>query len=50
MTNGAAIGYALLAAKRMGFTEKQLQELEGIMRDYMDLVTEDDAEEVCRNN
>lgn len=50
MNNSAAIGYALLAAKRMGFTKKQLQQLEATMRDEMDFVTEEEAEEVCRKN
>jgi hypothetical protein len=50
MTNGAAIGYALLAAKKMGFNKEKLVELERTMLGFMDLRTEEDAEEVYNNN
>jgi glycerol kinase len=50
MTNAAAIGYAILAAKAMGLTQKQLQDLEGKMRVEMDFVTEEEAEEAYKNN
>jgi hypothetical protein len=50
MTNGAAIGYAILAAKRLGLTTKQLIVLEGEMRAEMDITTEEEAEEAYKNN
>lgn len=50
MTNGAAIGYALLAGMAMGLSKQQLQILEGEMRTCMDEHTEEEAEEVYINN
>jgi hypothetical protein len=50
VTNGAAIGYAILAAKAMGLTPKQISDLEGKMKVEMDFVTEDKAEEVYRKS
>lgn len=50
MNNSAAIGYAILAGKRMGLSKVQLIELENTMKEEMDFVTEDEAEEVYRNN
>lgn len=50
MTNAAAIGYALMAAKKMGMSHEELKRLEAIMYGYLDLVSEDEAEEVYRRN
>ncbi len=44
MTNGAAIGYALMAADAMGLTEEQKSRIEKKMYDLMDFVEEDTAE------
>ena len=50
ISNSAAIGYALLAAKKMGMSQEELKRLEAIMYGYLDLVSEDEAEEVYRRN
>lgn len=50
ITNAAAIGYALLAAKKMGLSKEELKRLEAIMYGYLDLVTPEEAEEVYRRN
>jgi hypothetical protein len=50
VTNAACIGYAILAAKEMGLTQKQLQDLERSMRTEMDMTTEEEAEEAYKNN
>lgn len=50
MNNGAAIGYAMMAAKRLGYSKEQIRELEKMMYDLMDFKTEDEAEEFYRNN
>lgn len=48
MTNQAALGYMILAAKRKGYTEEQIRELEGAMLYMMDMKTEDEAEKAYR--
>lgn len=50
MNNSAAMGYAILAGKRIGLTKKQLEQLEAAMREEMDLTSEKEAEEAYRNN
>lgn len=50
MSNRAAIGYAILAGKRMGLHEEQLKLLENLMLKEMDLTGEEEAEEAYRNN
>ena len=51
MTNGAAIGYALLAAKRsLGLAGDKLVQLEAAMREEMDVTTEEEAERAYNNN
>lgn len=50
MKNAAAIGYALMAAKKIGLSKEELQRFEAIMYGYMDFVTEDEAEAVFRKN
>lgn len=44
MTNAAAIGYMIRAAKQAGYDEKDIHLLEHLMYKEMDLVCEDDAE------
>lgn len=50
ISNAAAIGYALLAAKKMGMSKEELKRFEAIMYGYLDLVTEEEAEAVYRKN
>ena len=50
MTNAAAIGYAIMAAKAMGLGRDALKALESHMYYMMDEATEEEAEEVYRNN
>lgn len=52
MTNGSAIGYALMAYKRMNpkATREQFREFEAIMNGIMDLTDEEEAYEVYRRN
>lgn len=49
MTNDAAIGYAILSAKRIGWSKEDIRKLERMMYDMMDIKTEEEAEEVYRN-
>jgi len=48
MNNSAAIGYAILAAKRIGLTREQIMKLDRAMYEVMDEVTEEEAEEEYR--
>jgi hypothetical protein len=50
MTNNAAIGYAIMACKKLGMTNEELQQLESIMYRLLDLVSEEEAEEAYREN
>lgn len=50
MTNAAAIGYAIIAAKALGLNAKLIKQLETEMYHQMDFVSEDEAEEVYRNS
>ena len=50
MTNGAAIGYALMAADAMGLTEAQKRKIETKMYELMDFVEEDKAEKRYQGN
>lgn len=43
MTAAEAIGYALFAAKEIGLTKKQMQQLDEEMRKQVDLKTEEEA-------
>lgn len=45
MTNAAAIGYMIMAAKRYGMRKKDIEQLEAIMRAMMDEHTEGEAEQ-----
>ena len=49
MTNGAAIGYMILAAKRCGLSKDVIKKLEAIMCSEMDFVTEEEASEAYNN-
>lgn len=48
MTNGAAIGYAIIAAKWIRLTPEQIKKLSRAMYEVMDEVTEEKSEEVYR--
>lgn len=50
MTNSAAIGYAILAAKEMGLDKKTIDRLENYMRRTMDLKSEHEAEKAYMEN
>jgi hypothetical protein len=45
MTNAAAIGYMILAARRIHLTAQQEEKLENAMRSEMDFCTEEEAEQ-----
>ena len=44
MNNGTAIGYMILAAKRLGLKKETIQKLESAMSSEMDFATEEYAE------
>ncbi|WP_172963916.1 hypothetical protein [Paenibacillus sp. Cedars] len=48
--NAIITGYALLAAREMGCSQAQLEQLEAIMRSVLDEYTEDEAAEFYRQN
>ena len=50
MTNGAAIGYMILASKKIGLDKETIEKLDMLMFQEMDMTTEDQAEEAYRNN
>jgi len=50
MTNAAAIGYMILAARKLGLKTDVIQRLESIMYSEMDFMTEDEAERVYRQS
>jgi hypothetical protein len=50
MSNSACIGYAIMACKKLGMTNEELQQLESIMYGLMDLVSKEEAEEAYREN
>ena len=50
MTNAAAIGYAILAAKRLGLDEVTIKKLDRAMYQEMDVTHEKTAEEAYRSN
>lgn len=49
MTNGAAIGYMILAVKHLGIDEF-IEKLKRAMDEEMNLTTEEEAEEVYRQS
>ncbi|WP_182914129.1 hypothetical protein [Paenibacillus sp. 1011MAR3C5] len=48
--NTVITGYALLAAREMGFSKAELEQLEVIMRSVLDEYTEDEAADFYRQN
>lgn len=50
MTNGAAKGYAIIAAKWIGLSPQQIENLVRAMDTAMDEHTEEEAEEVYRKS
>jgi Holliday junction resolvasome RuvABC DNA-binding subunit len=50
MTNGEAIGYGLMTLKSLGYSKKELDKFEAEMRYQMDMHSEEEADEVYRNN
>jgi hypothetical protein len=50
MTNGAAIGYMILAARACGLSETKIKEIEHDMYLEMDMTSEEEAEEVYRKS
>ena len=49
MTNAAAIGYMILAAKDLKLDKEVIRQLESNMKYFMDMRTEEEAEEVYNN-
>lgn len=49
MTNGAAIGYMIMAGKSMGLDEDTIKTLEAQMKYKMDMRTEEEAEKVYQS-
>jgi hypothetical protein len=49
MTNSAAIGYMILAARRIHLTAQQEEKLENAMRAEMDFNTEEEAEDAYKS-
>ncbi len=49
MTNAAAIGYMILAAKQLNIPEKTIKALERAMHIEMDMTDEETAEKAYRN-
>ncbi len=49
MTNGAAIGYMIRAAKKADIDEKTIRLLEAFMLEQMDFHTEEEAEQTYCN-
>ena len=49
MTNEAAIGYMILAAKDLGLDKKVINQLEDNMKYFMDLKTVSEAEKAYKN-
>lgn len=50
MNNSAAIGYMILAAKRLGLDVETIKQLDRMMYDMMDVKSEEEAEEVYRKS
>lgn len=48
MTDRTALGYAQLAAKRLGLTQEEIDKLTNHMDHLMDEVSQEEAEEVYR--
>lgn len=50
MNNGAAIGYMILAARRADLDYEMIMVLENLMKQEMDMTTEEEAEDAYNNN
>ena len=50
MTNAAALGYTIMAGKKLGLSKEELDRLITIMYGLFDLITEDEAEGEYRLN
>lgn len=50
MTNAAAIGYMILAAKRLGMDAETIAQIDRMMYDMMDVKTEEEAEDAYRDS
>lgn len=50
MTNAAAIGYMILAAKMLPLTKLQIEQMESLMNIVMDENTEEEAQNAYLNN
>lgn len=48
MDNQAALGYMILAMKKNGYTDEQIQKVQGSMLYMMDMKTEEEAAEAYR--
>ncbi len=49
MTNSAALGYAIKAAKACDLQDREIQALIATMQDYMDMIGEARAEIIYQN-
>ncbi len=49
MTNAAAIGYMIRAAKQAGLDHHTIKVLEALMNEQMDFYTEEEAEQTYRS-
>lgn len=50
MNNSTAIGYGLMTLKSLGYSKKDLVKFEAEMNHQLDMNTEEEADEVYRNN
>lgn len=50
MDNNVCIGYAVIACKKLGMTDKELQKLEATLRSVLDEYTSHEALEAFRKN
>lgn len=48
MNNAAAVGYMIMAAKKLGMSDEEIRELESLMHHCMDIHSEEEAEDVFR--
>ena len=49
MTNGAAIGYMILAAKQAAIPHETIKLIEALMKEQMDFHSEEEAERTYNN-
>lgn len=48
MTNESAIGYAILALKKLGYRDEEIRKIESEIRYQMDMKTKEEAQEQYR--